>query len=233
MVRSHAICRSRYGAVGMIVAIPTVTLHRPCWPMGSTVRCNGNHQFGSGSVDPVARRAACAAVPVPGCDGALRVATEIGVGSPFVTMAVLPLMWLAIYERRCGRRCGIDRAGLWFSASGEPPSSSHGIAIIVFVVCGASMGVTLHGLVADTRRIALVAQASMPWRTWPRCSTPTEVNRYRLSILRSCTARRGRPSTGSSRQRRWSATRRFSRDKSEPLTLALLGRQSGARRHGR
>ena len=78
-------------------------------------------------------------------------------------MAVLPLMWLAIYENRYAVvvAAGLAGVGLWLSSeSGDPVSSSiHGtVEIAVFVVCGAGMGITLHGLVADTRRIALASR---------------------------------------------------------------------------
>ena len=80
------------------------------------------------------------------------------VGSPFVTMAVLPLMWLAIYEHRNAvlSAAMLAGVGLWLaSPGGDAQPAVHGnVASIVFVVCAAGMGITLHGLVADARRLA-------------------------------------------------------------------------------
>jgi diguanylate cyclase (GGDEF)-like protein/PAS domain S-box-containing protein len=120
----------------------------------------------------------------------LAAATGIGVGSPFVTMAVLPLMWLAIYENRYAVvvAAALTGVGLWLSESGDATSSSiHGtVSIAVFVVCGAGMGITLHGLVADTRRIALASrdhQVALENVAEMLDALPERVNRYRLSDL--------------------------------------------------
>jgi diguanylate cyclase (GGDEF)-like protein/PAS domain S-box-containing protein len=84
------------------------------------------------------------------------------VGSPFVTLAVLPLMWLAIYERRTAVLFAalLAGVGLWLaSPSGSSATAVHGsVATIVFVVCATGMGITLHGLVADARRLAHALQ---------------------------------------------------------------------------
>lgn len=85
-------------------------------------------------------------------------ATGNVVGSPFVTMAVLPLMWLAIYEHRNSVLFAAVLAGvgLWLVSQGGngQPAVEGNIATVVFVVCAAGMGITLHGLVADARRLA-------------------------------------------------------------------------------
>ena len=105
-------------------------------------------------------------------------------------MAVLPLMWLAIYENRYAVvvAAGLAGVGLWLSESGDPASSTiHGtVAIAVFVVCAAGMGITLHGLVADTRRIALASrdhQVALENVAEMLDALPERVNRYRLSDL--------------------------------------------------
>jgi diguanylate cyclase (GGDEF)-like protein/PAS domain S-box-containing protein len=69
----------------------------------------------------------------------------------------------------------------------EIPASAHGtVAIVVFVVCGAGMGVTLHGLVADTRRIALASrdhQLALENVAEMLDALPERVNRFRISDL--------------------------------------------------
>lgn len=117
-------------------------------------------------------------------------ATGIGIGSPFVTIAVLPMMWLAIYENRVGvlLAAALEGAGLWLAASGEHvPSTAQGtVSIVVFVVCGAGMGVTLHGLVSETRRLAIASrdhQLALENVAEMLDALPERVNRYRLSDL--------------------------------------------------
>ena len=178
--------------VSMIVAIPTVSLHRPLLAaVGSLFAATA---IISSVAVPWTRVARVGQLAPPflflAATVLLASATGVGVGSPFVTMAVLPLMWLAIYEKRAAviLAAALTGLGLWFSASGEPlPSSSHGtIAIIVFVVCGAGMGVTLHGLVADTRRIALASREhehALENVAEMLDALPERVNRYRLSDL--------------------------------------------------
>ena len=90
--------------------------------------------------------------------------TGTGIESAYVTMAVLPLMWLAIYENRTAvlSAAAMTAAGLWLATSHghAQPSDLGGVAIIVFVVVGAGMGVTLHGLVADARSLTRSGNAS-------------------------------------------------------------------------
>lgn len=82
-----------------------------------------------------------------------------GAGSPFVTMVVLPVMWLAIYENRTAVLSAAVLAGVavWLSTLGgtvEPPDNRT-VSIVVLVVVGAGMAVTLNGLVVDARNLAL------------------------------------------------------------------------------
>src|SRR5207342_1974892 len=106
------------------------------------------------------------------------------------TMAVLPMMWLALYENRLAvvLAAALAGVGLWLSSSGDQvPSPTHGtVAIAVFVVCAAGMGVTLHGLVADTRRIAEASrdhEHALENVAEMLDALPERVNRYRLSDL--------------------------------------------------
>jgi diguanylate cyclase (GGDEF)-like protein len=82
-----------------------------------------------------------------------------GAGSPFVSLVVLPLMWLAIYENRTAVLVTAVLAGavLWLTAPDgtAEPSGGGTVSIIVLVVVGAGMAVTLNGLVAHARELAL------------------------------------------------------------------------------
>ena len=86
-------------------------------------------------------------------------ATGYGIASPFVTMVVLPVLWLALYENRAAVLLAATLAGvaLWLVVpAANVEHSPHGVAsTALFIVCGAGMGVTLQGLVADARRLAL------------------------------------------------------------------------------
>ena len=89
----------------------------------------------------------------------LSMATGQAVGSPFVSMIVLPLMWLAIYGDRIDVLCAAMLAaiGLWLAVSSEvvAPGENGTAFTLVLVVCCAGMGITLHGLVAHARELAL------------------------------------------------------------------------------
>ncbi len=85
-------------------------------------------------------------------------ATGTDFSSPFVTMTVLPLVWLAIYENRwavvsIGTATGLF---LWLlvPVGDAVPSSRADISVIVFVLCAVGMGATLQDLIADSRRVA-------------------------------------------------------------------------------
>ncbi len=113
-----------------------------------------------------------------------------GVGSPFVTMAVLPIVWLAIYEHRAAVLFAAMLTGLalWLTVPvGNLDSSARGaVASVVFVVCGAGMGVTLQGHVADARRLALALrdhQLALEYAAMMLNALPERVIRYRLSDL--------------------------------------------------
>ena len=178
--------------VSMIVAIPLLSLSRPPLVIaGSLLAATAVVSAVAVPWNRVPRAAQLApAFLFLAATVLLASATGIGIGSPFVTMAVLPMMWLAMYENRVAvvLAAALTGVGLWLSASGELiPASSHGtVAIIVFVVCGAGMGVTLHGLVADTRRIALASrdhELALENVAEMLDALPERVNRYRLSDL--------------------------------------------------
>ena len=116
--------------------------------------------------------------------------TGTGIESAYVTMAVLPLMWLAIYENRTAvlSAAAMTAAGLWLAtARGHAqPSDLGGVSIIVFVIVGAGMGVTLHGLVADARGLTKSLrehQLAVEHAAEMLDALPERVNRYRLSDL--------------------------------------------------
>ena len=115
-------------------------------------------------------------------------ATGNGIDSPYVALTVLPLMWLAIYENRTAVVLAATLAGvtLWLAApDGQVvPLANGNVSTFVFVVCGAGMGVTLHGLVADARRLALASrdrQLALEDAAAMLDALPERVNRYRLS----------------------------------------------------
>jgi diguanylate cyclase (GGDEF)-like protein/PAS domain S-box-containing protein len=117
-------------------------------------------------------------------------ATGSGIGSPFITLAVLPLMWLAIYENRAAVLFAALSGGLalWLAvpAGRQGLSLSHQVHVstAVFVICGVGMGVTLHGLVADTRRLASALrerQVALEDAAAMLDALPERVNRYRLA----------------------------------------------------
>jgi diguanylate cyclase (GGDEF)-like protein/PAS domain S-box-containing protein len=118
----------------------------------------------------------------------LAAATGNGIRSPFLTLSVVPLMWLAIYENRIAVLSAATLTGvaLWLAAqSSDVELQGNGtVSTAVFIICGAGMGITLHGLVADARRLtralrdqtlALEQAAAM------LDALPERVNRYRLS----------------------------------------------------
>ncbi|MEP7112435.1 MAG: GGDEF domain-containing protein [Ilumatobacteraceae bacterium] len=86
-------------------------------------------------------------------------ATGQGIGAPFIAMVALPLMWLALYENRAAVIAAAILAGvaLWLAALSATAESSYegALTIFVLVICSAGMGVTLHGLVGDARRLAI------------------------------------------------------------------------------
>ena len=110
-----------------------------------------------------------------------------GVGSPFLTLAALPVMWLAIYENRTAVIAAVLAAGigLWLASHGpSSPPPVHGVATVVFVVCAAGMGMTLHGLVADARGLANALrdhEAALEDSVSVLDALPERVTRYRLS----------------------------------------------------
>ncbi|MEP7048264.1 MAG: sensor domain-containing diguanylate cyclase [Ilumatobacteraceae bacterium] len=113
-----------------------------------------------------------------------------GTGSPFVTLVVLPLMWLAIYENRIAVMAAAVLAGLalWLLVPGNgAQGSDHAlVSTLVFVICGAGMGITLHGLVADARNLALALrnhQLALEDAASMLDALPERVNRFRVPDL--------------------------------------------------
>ncbi len=125
-------------------------------------------------------------------------ASETGIGSPVTPIAILPLMWLAIYESGYAVTLAatLAGAGLWLAAPTGGASESAGtsaVTAIVLAVCGAGMGITLHGLVADARRLAhelLVNQVALEDAALVLHSLPERVSRYRVSdhVVTFCNA---------------------------------------------
>ncbi|MEP7203038.1 MAG: sensor domain-containing diguanylate cyclase [Ilumatobacteraceae bacterium] len=175
--------------LGMAIAAPTTTWMRPHLGIGGAILLAA--AIGAAMVFPWHRvtRTTQLSVPFLGLLAILLLASASGngIGSPFVTMSVLPLMWLAIYENRAAVVSAAVLAGvaLWLvipAVNVQPPN--HGIvATAVFVICGAGMGITLHGLVRDTRRLAGESrdhQLALEDSASMLDAMPERVNRYRI-----------------------------------------------------
>ena len=116
-------------------------------------------------------------------------ATGQGIGSPFITMTIMPLMWLALYE---GRKAVVLAAllagvGLWLATrAGSIATADQWVSLAVFVVCAVGMGVTLHNFVADARKLAMSLgnhQLALEHAAVMLDALPERVNRYRMSDL--------------------------------------------------
>lgn len=113
-------------------------------------------------------------------------ATGTGFSSPFVTMTVSPLMWLAIYESRWAviSLSTLTGVALWLVVPVSQAASSQApVGIAVFVICAVGMGIALHGLVADTRRATLVLhghRAALENAAMMLDAIPDHVSRFRL-----------------------------------------------------
>ena len=179
-------------ALSMLIAVPTTDWTHPVLAIvGSAL---GSTTIVAALVIPWSRVARAAQLTPPFLFLVaillLASATGNGIGSPFVTMAVLPLMWLAIYEHRAAvlSAAAMTGAGLWLATRrGGVQASDLGIvSILVFVVCCAGMGVTLHSLVTDARRLTRSLrenQLAVEHAAAMLDALPERVNRYRLSDL--------------------------------------------------
>ena len=114
-------------------------------------------------------------------------ATGNGIRSPFLTLSVLPLMWLAIYENRIAVLSAATLTGVTLSLAHTggtiAPTGNGTVATAVFIVCGAGMGITLHGLVADARRLTHALrdqQLALEQSAAMLDALPERVSRYRL-----------------------------------------------------
>jgi diguanylate cyclase (GGDEF)-like protein/PAS domain S-box-containing protein len=126
----------------------------------------------------------------------LAAASGLGIGSPFVTMAILPLMWLAIYENGYAVTVAATLAGfgLWLATpDGGPVAPATVTSAIVLAIVGAGMGITLHDLVADARRLAQALrdnQVALEDAAVILDSLPERVTRYRIDdhVVTFCNA---------------------------------------------
>ena len=112
-----------------------------------------------------------------------------GIGSPFISIAVIPMMWLALYESRTAvvSAALIAGVGLWLATrGGSVVVADRRIATVVFIVCAVGMGVTLHGFIADARKLSLSLgnhQLALEHAAVMLDALPERVNRYRMSDL--------------------------------------------------
>lgn len=185
-------------SVSMFIAVPATSwIHPGLAVAGSVIIAVA---IVASLVFPWHRTARSAQLMVPFCflAGALLLAAASGngIGSPFLTLAVLALMWLALYENRVAVLSAATFTGvaLWVVARTsdvEPPGNGT-VATVVFVV-GAGMGITLHGLVADVRHLtdALRDQKSALEQAGEMLDVlPERVSRYRLAdhVITYCNA---------------------------------------------
>lgn len=118
----------------------------------------------------------------------LAAASGIAIGSPFITMSVLPLMWLVIYENRAAVLIAATLAGsvLWLQPPEGTTASATGAfpATAVLIVCCAGMGMTLHGLVADARKSVITVDKqrfALEQDAVVLDALPERLSRYRIS----------------------------------------------------
>ncbi len=176
-------------SISMAIAVPTASWMRPGWAVAGSVimivAIIGSIFFPC----PRVPRRAQVAVPLLILVGTLMLlaATGNGIGSPFITMSVLPLMWLAIYEDKTAVVAATAIAGiaLWLDAPTNPAPLTGGfVPTAVLMICLTGMGVTLHGLVANARKLTVELrghQYTLEQAEVVLNSLPDLVNRYRVS----------------------------------------------------
>jgi diguanylate cyclase (GGDEF)-like protein/PAS domain S-box-containing protein len=177
------------GTISMLVAVPTSSWSRPSFAVAGTLGVAV--AIIAALVAPWHRLARTLQLGPPVLFLAAMVlmvaATHKSDDSPFLTMSVLPLMWLALYEGRALLVSIATMTGvaLWLLVpSGAVNPSTHATpSIVVFLVCAAGMGVTLNTLVADTRRLAHALRderAALESAAIMLDALPEHVSRYRL-----------------------------------------------------
>jgi diguanylate cyclase (GGDEF)-like protein/PAS domain S-box-containing protein len=185
--------------LSLLVAVPAATWTRPGFALAGCVL--GIATIIGALIVPWQRVARTAQFAPPFCflvaTLLLTAAAGQQLGSPFITMTVLPIMWLALYETR---RAVISAAlvaggGLWLAALGGSVNVPEhwSISIAVFFICAVGMGVTLHGLVADARGLTLALrehQLALEHAAEMLDALPERVNRYRLvdHVITYCNA---------------------------------------------
>jgi diguanylate cyclase (GGDEF)-like protein/PAS domain S-box-containing protein len=175
--------------ISMVVAIPNASWTRPMLALAGG--CGAAAAISTAILVPWHRWARslqlCPPVLFLAAMVLLVAATQNGDDSPFLTLAVLPLMWLALYESRILVLVIATTTGvaLWLlvPSGAVDPTTRSTVSIVVFLVCAAGMGVTLNTLVADTRRLAREQQANQV--ALEKAATmldalPEHVSRYRL-----------------------------------------------------
>jgi diguanylate cyclase (GGDEF)-like protein/PAS domain S-box-containing protein len=117
----------------------------------------------------------------------LLAAARSGDTSPYLTLMVLPLAWLAIYEprRALWATAVLTGPALWFLMSTDTAvrSTSPTVSIVVFVICAAGVGTALNSLVTYDRKLAAdvrVDQAIIERDALTLDALPEQVSRYRL-----------------------------------------------------
>ena len=178
-------------SVGLAVAVPTTSWIRPGVAVVGSI-FSGCVIIG-GLTFPWRRAARAAQLIAPFlflfATLLLTWANGHSIGSPFVSIAVIPLMWLALYESRIAVVVAaiVAGVGLWLATrGGSVVPADQWIATAVFIVCAIGMGVTLHGFIADAKKLALSLsnhQLALEHAAVMLDALPERVNRYRISDL--------------------------------------------------
>jgi diguanylate cyclase (GGDEF)-like protein len=147
-------------ALSFAAAVPETTWHRPGLAIG--VAALGAIVVAVALMTSWHRapRSAQLVIPFAFLAGTMLLMAAAGqsVHSPFVSLLVLPFMWLALYESRRAVlvAAGLSGVGVWLvqMASVSGAASNVGASIAVLVICCAGMGATLNALVLDARKLA-------------------------------------------------------------------------------
>jgi diguanylate cyclase (GGDEF)-like protein len=158
--RNRVIPFALTAVLSFAISVPSTTWFRPA--LAVTVAAVGAVVIVAALVTPWRRVPRSAQLLVPFALLAaillLMSAARQDVHSPFVSLLVLPLMWLALYESRLAVLAAAGLAGVALAVvqstvtSKLPDTGTE--SILVLVICCAGMGITLHSLVADARSLA-------------------------------------------------------------------------------
>jgi diguanylate cyclase (GGDEF)-like protein len=147
-------------ALSLAVAVPTTTWYRPWLAITVSIVSSVILLVALGTPWRRVPRSAQLAIPFAFLAAMLLLMGASGesINSPLISLLVLPLMWLALYESRGAVLAAAGLAGVALALVQRNMASNsvthEGTAIVVLVICCAGMGITLNGLVVDARNLA-------------------------------------------------------------------------------